>query len=403
VIPVMRPIIPKNIQMSLADHRIESGSIKQGENFKIGINSKIIADEAIIGDNVQIGDNVEIVCDRLVLGNGCKIGNGTALICPDINLAEGCAVGVATQAELNEYLRLGKFSVIGNRVTISGQGMSSGSFLWLKNDVVIGGGGSQGPNSYLKIGDKVSITDRTFINLSEEVTIGDESALSYNVVLITHGALQPALMGFATKFAPIRIGNNCVVYLNSVILPGVSIGDYSTISAGSVVNKNIPAYALASGNPARVVVKGEGSYPRPLNGEEIDKLIRSVLTDYLAILGPKGVEVLNIAPGNPFIFTLRFDGKEWTAAYYGIHAEGANAGRQASDISLSYGDLPESMTGKAHFNLKELTIDGDPGVLGEDLRDYLRRRAIRIFTEKPFRTIPLSNLSRIKEKRRKPN
>jgi len=314
-------------------------------------------------------------------------------------MADGCAIGNAVQVELNEYLKLGKFSVISNRVTVSGQGMSSGSFLWLKNDVMIGGGGSQGPNSYLKIGERVSITDRTYINLSEAVTIGDESALSYNVVLITHGALQPALMGFATKFAPITIGNNCVVYLNSVILPGVTIGDYSTISAGSVVNKNIPAHALAGGNPARVIVKGEGNYPRPLNEAEIDKLMRSILADFVAILPPKGVEVFSVSEGNPFVIKLEFEGKEHTIAYYDINGNNANA--QPSDISISYGGLDVPFAGKAHFNLKELKITGDPGALGEDLRDYLRRRAVRIFTDEPFRTIPLSNMRRLKQKRKK--
>lgn len=40
---------------------------------------------------------------------------------------------------------------------------------------------------------------------------------------------------------------------NSTILPGVSIGEYALIGAGSVVTKDIPPYAVAMGNPCKVI------------------------------------------------------------------------------------------------------------------------------------------------------
>lgn len=42
---------------------------------------------------------------------------------------------------------------------------------------------------------------------------------------------------------------------NSTILPGVTIGHHSVIGAGSVVNKDIPPYSVAVGNPCRVIRK----------------------------------------------------------------------------------------------------------------------------------------------------
>lgn len=52
---------------------------------------------------------------------------------------------------------------------------------------------------------------------------------------------------------PVIIGENVWVGARTLILPGVEIGDGAVIGAGSVVTKDIPPYAVAVGNPARVI------------------------------------------------------------------------------------------------------------------------------------------------------
>ncbi|MDQ8209164.1 CatB-related O-acetyltransferase [Coraliomargarita sp. SDUM461003] len=56
-----------------------------------------------------------------------------------------------------------------------------------------------------------------------------------------------------TSPGPITIGEDVWIGSNSSILAGVSIGRGSIIGAGSVVNKDIPPYSIAVGNPARVI------------------------------------------------------------------------------------------------------------------------------------------------------
>ncbi|KAK5953668.1 hypothetical protein OHC33_004935 [Knufia fluminis] len=52
---------------------------------------------------------------------------------------------------------------------------------------------------------------------------------------------------------PVRIGADCWIGANAVILPGVTIGKGCTIGASSVVTRDIPDWSVAMGSPARVV------------------------------------------------------------------------------------------------------------------------------------------------------
>ena len=64
------------------------------------------------------------------------------------------------------------------------------------------------------------------------------------------------------------IGNDVWIGRESVIMPGVHIGDGAIIAACSVVVKDIPPYAVAGGNPVRVIRK------RFEDDELIDLLLR---------------------------------------------------------------------------------------------------------------------------------
>ena len=49
------------------------------------------------------------------------------------------------------------------------------------------------------------------------------------------------------------IGDNCVIGVRSIILPGLCIGNQVVIGGGSVVTKNIQSHCIAAGNPAKVL------------------------------------------------------------------------------------------------------------------------------------------------------
>lgn len=86
------------------------------------------------------------------------------------------------------------------------------------------------------------------------VTIGDDVAIGPNVVISTAGhPLDAKVRRSGLEFAkPITIGDGVWIGAGVVIVPGVEIGANSTIGAGSVVTRSIPADCVAFGNPCRV-------------------------------------------------------------------------------------------------------------------------------------------------------
>lgn len=86
------------------------------------------------------------------------------------------------------------------------------------------------------------------------VHIGANCLLAPGVHIYTAAhPLSPAERAAKTEFGkPVRIGDNVWIGGKAIILPGVTIGDNAVIAAGAVVTKDIPANAVAMGNPAVV-------------------------------------------------------------------------------------------------------------------------------------------------------
>jgi acetyltransferase-like isoleucine patch superfamily enzyme len=53
-----------------------------------------------------------------------------------------------------------------------------------------------------------------------------------------------------------RVGKNCFIGANSIIMPGVSVGDECIVAAGSVVTRDIPSHSICAGNPAKIIKEG---------------------------------------------------------------------------------------------------------------------------------------------------
>jgi acetyltransferase-like isoleucine patch superfamily enzyme len=111
----------------------------------------------------------------------------------------------------------------------------------------------QAGEGLIRIGDYSLICPGVRISSACRVTIG-HSVMMANRVYLTdsdwHDLYDRTAAG---RGAPIRIGNNVWLGDSAIVCKGVTIGDNSVIGAGAVVVSDIPANAVAAGNPARVV------------------------------------------------------------------------------------------------------------------------------------------------------
>lgn len=114
-----------------------------------------------------------------------------------------------------------------------------------------------GTYSNLTLKDNVEIANGAFILLKDKVSIGMNTAIAYNVTIITSsnpvGPCNSLYKLYPAKTEPVTIGDNVWIGANALILPGVVIHSYSVVAAGAVVNKDVPSGVVVAGVPARIV------------------------------------------------------------------------------------------------------------------------------------------------------
>lgn len=109
----------------------------------------------------------------------------------------------------------------------------------------------------LAIGDDVWIGEDVGILSLAQVTIESNVCISQQAYLCT-GSHDFRSDTFDLVTRPITIRSGSWVAAGAVVLPGVEIGSNSLVSAGSVVNRDVPPSTIVRGNPAAVVSQSEG-------------------------------------------------------------------------------------------------------------------------------------------------
>jgi maltose O-acetyltransferase len=117
------------------------------------------------------------------------------------------------------------------------------------------------PPFYCDYGCHIFAGENLYINYDciildcNKVYFGDNVFLAPRVQIYTaYHPLDPKIRKSGLEMAaPIIIGDDVWIGGGTIICPGVSIGNNTTIGAGSIVTKDIPANVVAVGNPCRVI------------------------------------------------------------------------------------------------------------------------------------------------------
>ena len=135
---------------------------------------------------------------------------------------------------IGEGTRVWQFAVILQNARI-GRDCNICAHTLIENDVQIGD--SVTVKSGVYIWDGTTIEDRVFIG---------------PCVAFTNDKM-PRSKVYPQQFSKILIKQNASIGANATLLPGVTIGQFAMVGAGSVVTRDVPDYAVVVGNPARIV------------------------------------------------------------------------------------------------------------------------------------------------------
>ncbi|MBQ3260172.1 MAG: acyltransferase [Alistipes sp.] len=112
-----------------------------------------------------------------------------------------------------------------------------------------------------KVGKGVFIGDHVVVDMNHAdlIEIDDYAHITGGCRLLCHQrdlsnyhvGDNAAMAGY--KLGHIHIGKGCMIGMTTMIMPGVTIGDGAIVGAGSLVTKDIPAWTVATGRPAKVV------------------------------------------------------------------------------------------------------------------------------------------------------
>ncbi|MEN8121826.1 MAG: acyltransferase [Bacteroidota bacterium] len=128
---------------------------------------------------------------------------------------------------------------------------------------------AKGTYKNLKIGKHVSIGANTYIDLMGEVVIGDYTGVGPGVSFLTHWHVGEVPMKklFPYKTEKIEVGSNCFIGINSTILYGAKLEEFTLVASQTLVSDTYKTGSLVAGNPAQITNK--------LSEKVIEKIVNS--------------------------------------------------------------------------------------------------------------------------------
>lgn len=119
----------------------------------------------------------------------------------------------------------------------------------------------------------VQIGKRVFIGANvimdnvypEYIILENDCILSGNNIILSHSMPRKHFKNVLEAFvAPVTVKRGAWISAGAIILPGITIGEFSVVSAGSVVTCDVPPYSVVRGNPAEVISRFNPKWITPV-------------------------------------------------------------------------------------------------------------------------------------------
>lgn len=142
-----------------------------------------------------------------------------------------------------------------------GAGTRIWAFVHIQDGATIGCNCNIGDHSFVETGVSIgnNVTIKNHVCIWDGVSIADDAFIGPHVVFTNDRCPRsPRMDAAATRYVHrenwlchTAVETGCSIGANATILPGLRLGQYSMIAAGSTVTRDVPAYTLVMGNPAR--------------------------------------------------------------------------------------------------------------------------------------------------------
>jgi acetyltransferase-like isoleucine patch superfamily enzyme len=109
----------------------------------------------------------------------------------------------------------------------------------------------------LEIGDESWIGQQCFLHSAGGLRIGRQVGIGPGVKILTSQHTEAGraipIYNAPVEFKPVVIEDGADIGAGAVLLPGITVGKGAQVGAGAVVTRDIPAYTIAAGSPAKVM------------------------------------------------------------------------------------------------------------------------------------------------------